>query len=113
MAGPEMVDMDSSDWTGPKPERVALRTWAILGLLLLATMLMYMDRQALAQQKSEILGALHLNNEDYGRLEEGFGLAFAIGGIVTGFIADRLSPRWLYPAVLLGWSMVGFATGWV
>ena len=105
--------MDSSDRTGTKPERVALRTWAILGLLLLATMLMYMDRQALAQQKSEILGALHLTNEDYGQLEQGFGLAFAIGGIVTGFIADRISPRWLYPAVLLGWSTVGFATGWV
>ena len=93
--------------------RVALRTWVILGLLLLATMLMYMDRQALAQQKTEILDALHLNNEDYGQLEQGFGLAFAIGGLVTGFIADRISPRWLYPIVLLGWSTVGFATGWV
>ncbi len=54
-----------------------------------------------------------LTNEDYGRLEAGFGLAFAIGGIVTGFIADRISPRWLYPTILMGWSTVGFATGWV
>ena len=105
--------MDSSAKIGGTPERVALRTWAILGLLLLATMLMYMDRQALAQQKTEILETLRLTNEDYGRLELGFGLAFAIGGILTGFIADRISPRWLYPAVLLGWSTVGFATGWV
>ena len=54
-----------------------------------------------------------MNNEDYGRLELGFGLAFAVGGIVTGLIADRISPRWFYPVVLLGWSSVGFATGWV
>ena len=40
-------------------------------------------------------------------------MAFAVGGIVTGLAADRISPRWLYPAVLLGWSAVGFATGWV
>ena len=33
--------------------------------------------------------------------------------IVTGFVADRISPRWCYPIVLLGWSGVGFATGWV
>ncbi len=99
--------------TAAASDRVALRTWAILGLLLLATMLMYMDRQALAQQKTEILRPLQLSNEDYGRLEKGFGLAFAVGGIVTGIIADRISPRWLYPAVLLGWSSVGFATGWV
>ena len=105
--------MDTAATTATGKNRVALRTWAILGLLLLATMLMYMDRQALAQQKSEILGALHLTNEDYGQLEQGFGLAFAVGGIITGIIADRVSPRWLYPAVLLGWSTVGFATGWV
>ncbi len=108
-----MAHMNTSSTLTDAPEPVAVRTWAILGLLLLATMLMYMDRQALAQQKSEILGALHLNNEDYGQLERGFGLAFAVGGIVTGFIADRISPRWLYPAVLMGWSTVGFATGWV
>jgi MFS transporter, ACS family, hexuronate transporter len=113
MVVPGTVDMDSSAELGGTNVRVALRTWAILGLLLLATMLMYMDRQALAQQKTEILGSLRLSNEDYGRLEQGFGLAFAVGAILTGFIADRISPRWLYPAVLLGWSMVGFATGWV
>ena len=76
-------------------------------------MLMYMDRQALAQQKTEITAALDLNNKDYARLELGFGLAFAVGGIVTGLLADRISPRWFYPTVLTGWSVVGFATGWV
>jgi ACS family hexuronate transporter-like MFS transporter len=82
-------------------------------LMLLATMLNYMDRLALSQQATEISGALKLSNEDYSQVESGFGAAFAVGGIVTGLIADRLSPRWLYPAVLLGWSSVGFATGWV
>jgi MFS family permease len=89
-----------------------LRPWAICGLLLLATMLMYMDRQTLAQQKTEISRALELSNLEYGWLETGFGLAFAVGGIITGIIADRISPRWLYPTVLLGWSSVGFVTGW-
>src|SRR5262249_32819908 len=105
--------MDSSTPTAEAQERVALRTWGICGLLLLATMLMYMDRQALAQQKTEILAALNLSDEDYGWLESSFGLAFAVGGIVSGLIADRISPRWLYPTVLMGWSGVGFATGWV
>ncbi len=75
-------------------------------------MLNYMDRQALAQQATEISRELNLSNEDYARIEAGFGLAFAVGGIVTGLIADRLGPRWLYPMVLMGWSAVGFATGW-
>ncbi|HKI19732.1 MAG TPA: MFS transporter [Isosphaeraceae bacterium] len=93
--------------------RAALRTWGVCVLMLLATMLNYMDRLALSQQATKISGDLKLSNEDYAQIESGFGLAFAVGGIVTGLIADRLSPRWLYPVVLSGWSTVGFATGWV
>jgi ACS family hexuronate transporter-like MFS transporter len=105
---------DSAAAIAAVDERAAtMRTWGICGLLLLATMLMYMDRQALAQQKTEITAAMHLDNTDYARLELGFGLAFAVGGIVTGLVADRISPRWFYPVVLMGWSSVGFATGWV
>jgi ACS family hexuronate transporter-like MFS transporter len=81
--------------------------------MLLATMLNYMDRLALSQQATEISTELKLSNEDYSQIEAGFGLAFAVGGIVTGLFADRISPHWLYPAVLLGWSTVGFVTGWV
>ena len=109
-----MPDMDSS----PSPtttiaDRPAtLQAWSICGLMLVATMLNYMDRQALAQQATEISRDLKLSNADYARIEAGFGLAFAVGGIVTGLMADRLGPRWLYPTVLLGWSTVGFATGW-
>ncbi len=94
-------------------ERAATsRAWSICGLMLMATMLNYMDRQALAQQATEISRDLELSNQDYARIESGFGLAFAIGGIITGLIADRFNPRWLYPIVLMGWSAVGFATGW-
>ncbi len=81
--------------------------------MLLATMLNYMDRLALSQQATEISRDLQLSNEDYARIERGFGLAFAVGGVVAGLAVDRISPRWLYPAVLLGWSLVGYATGWV
>jgi ACS family hexuronate transporter-like MFS transporter len=110
-----MADMkwDASATTAVAEPRATVRVWVICGLMLLATMLNYMDRQALAQQATEISHNLNLTNEDYGRIEAGFGLAFAVGGLVTGLIADRLSPRWLYPTVLLGWSAVGFATGWV
>jgi MFS transporter, ACS family, hexuronate transporter len=106
------MNVDRSETAIEEP-RATLRSWGICALMLLATMLNYMDRQALAQQATEISRALDLNNKDYSRLESGFGLAFAVGGIVTGLLADRISPRWIYPAVVLGWSAVGFATGWV
>jgi MFS transporter, ACS family, hexuronate transporter len=106
--------MEGSEITAKEPvERASLRTWAICVLMLLATMLNYMDRLALSQQAIEISSELRLTNKDYADIEQGFGLAFAIGGVVTGLAADRISPQWLYPCVLLCWSLVGCATGWV
>ncbi len=87
-------------------------TWAVCGLLLLATMLNYMDRQTLSQMATDIGRELRLSNEDYGKLERGFGLAFAAGGVVSGFLVDRLGVRLLYPALVLAWSAAGFATAW-
>jgi MFS transporter, ACS family, hexuronate transporter len=98
--------------TVPIGQRSRAWRWWVCGLLLLATMLNYMDRQTLSQSATEIGEELRLNNEDYGKLERGFGLAFALGGITLGFVADRVSLRWLYPSVLLAWSAAGFATGW-
>jgi MFS transporter, ACS family, hexuronate transporter len=108
-----MVDMTTEPTAtalGVEP-RATARAWAICALMLCATMLNYMDRQALAQQATEICRDLNLSNEEYARIESRFGLAFAIGGIIWGFLADRVSPRWLYPCVLIGWSAVGYATG--
>ena len=78
-------------------ERTTAWHWWVCGLLLLATMLNYMDRQTLSQSATDISRELGLTNEDYGKLEQGFGLAFAAGGLVLGFVADRVSLRWLYP----------------
>lgn len=85
--------------------------WWVCGLLLLATMINYMDRQTLAQLSKRIMGELHLDERDYGQLESAFAFAFAVGAIVFGWMADRWSVRWLYPAAVFAWSLAGFATG--
>lgn len=92
--------------------RAASWKWTICGLLFLATMLMYMDRLTLSQMASRITAELQLTNEHYGRMEMGFGLAFAAGAIIHGLLADRFSIRWLYPVMLIGWSLAGVATAW-
>lgn len=89
----------------------AHRKWLVCGMLLCALVLNYMDRQTLSLTITAIEKEIHLNNTQYGQLEQGFGYAFAIGGLVFGFIVDRVSVRWLYPLVLLGWSAAGLATG--
>src|SRR5205823_3023391 len=70
-------------------------------------------RQTLANVAVRITNEFRLNQEQYGNLELVFGLAFAAGSLCFGFMADAVSVRWLYPAVVLFWSATGFATGFV
>ena len=93
--------------------RSQLWIWWVCGLLLLASTINYMDRQTLANTSVQITREFELTEEQYGTLETAFGLAFAVGASIFGFIADRTSVRWLYPVVLLLWSGMGFATGLV
>jgi MFS transporter, ACS family, hexuronate transporter len=78
---------------------------------MLATVVNYMDRQVLSVTAKRIKSELDLNNQYYGWLETGFGVAFALGQILLGVVADRVSLRWFYPLLLALWSLVGFATG--
>src|SRR5215510_4497324 len=87
--------------------------WWVCGLLLLATMINYMDRQTLANAAVRITKEFQLTQEQYGNLELAFGLAFAAGSLLFGFVADRVSVRWLYPLVLALWSVMGIITGWM
>ena len=84
--------------------------WWMCGVLLLATMLLYMDRLTLAVTATLLRDTIHLDADRYGWLEESFSYAFALGGILFGFVADRIGPRRLYPFVLAGWSLAGLAT---
>jgi ACS family hexuronate transporter-like MFS transporter len=98
--------------TSPTLENSSNRKWLVCGMLLLALVLNYMDRQTLSLTITAIEKEIHLNNTQYGRLEKGFGYAFAFGGLAFGVLADRVSVKWLYPFVLMGWSAAGLATGY-
>jgi len=93
---------------GVSASRSGAWKWWVCGLLLLATTINYMDRQTLANAAVRITNEFRLSKEQYGNLELAFGWAFAVGSLLFGIIADRVSVRWLYPAVLFAWSLMGF-----
>jgi MFS transporter, ACS family, aldohexuronate transporter len=86
--------------------------WTVCVLMLFATMLLYMDRQTLAQTSTRMKNEFHLDDAQYGKLEMGFSWAFACGALFFGLLADRVSVRWLYPFVLVAWSLAGVATAY-
>lgn len=96
----------------PRPSRPPSWRWWISGLLLLITTIIYMDRVALGSASVRVTRDLGLSDAQYGNLELAFGWAFAVGSLGFGILADRLNVYFLYPGVMLAWSLVCIATGW-
>jgi ACS family hexuronate transporter-like MFS transporter len=93
--------------------RTAMWKWGVCWLMFLATMLNYMDRQALGNTSPFVMREFDLNEEGYGRVEKYFGYAYAVSQICAGFLVDRFSVRWLYAGAVFAWSLAGFFTGFV
>jgi MFS transporter, ACS family, hexuronate transporter len=93
------------------PSRGDMWRWTVSALLLFATMINYMDRQTLANLSVRIMEEFSLKREQYGNIEFLFGVSFAFGSLFFGYLVDFVSVRWLYPTVLIAWSVVGFVTG--
>ena len=96
-----------------EPARATHWKWLVCGLLLFASMLLYMDRQTLPNVATRVTTEFQLKQVQYGNVEMWFGYAFAVGAFLWGCVADKWSVRWLYPALVLAWSAMGFLTGLV
>ncbi|HKB03237.1 MAG TPA: MFS transporter [Gemmataceae bacterium] len=85
--------------------------WWICVLLLLASALNYMDRQALSLTAVRVSEHFELSNFRFSWFESGFSLGFLIGAPLVGWLVDRGNARWIYPAVVFAWSAAGFLSG--
>jgi MFS transporter, ACS family, hexuronate transporter len=90
--------------------RAAPGTWWICLLLLLATVLNYLDRQVLALTADRIIAEYGLTREQFGELLAWFRYSYAGVQIVGGWLVDSLGPRLLYPAAVGLWSTAGVLT---
>jgi ACS family hexuronate transporter-like MFS transporter len=69
------------------------RYWVIVGLLLLATSLSFLDRQVLSVSVIKIREDLHLSDIDYGLINMGFLIGYAIMFTMGGILIDRFGSR--------------------
>src|SRR5262249_55527938 len=58
-----------------------------------------------------IMEELSFGEKSYGKLEGYFGAAFAIGSMSFGLVVDKVNVRWVYPAMVVMWSLAGAASG--
>jgi ACS family hexuronate transporter-like MFS transporter len=83
--------------------------WWLAGVLFLATVLTYLDRQTLSLCVPMVQEEMKFGDEQYGQLVAAFRWSYALMHVVAGFAADRLPLRATYAVAVLVWSAAGAA----
>ncbi|WP_223463711.1 MFS transporter [Pseudomonas sp. A-R-26] len=98
------------------PQRLPTRRrWFMLSLLLIATIINYIDRVNISIAAPFMAKDLGLDKIEMGLIFSAFAWTYALALVPAGFIADRFGSRFTYGVSLISWSTVtvcqGFATG--
>lgn len=111
----EPPSVSPSPQLGRQPARAVTKNWkwALCGILFLATVLNYLDRQTLGLCKSKIMSEFQINNEQFGQLLAAFRWVYAVMHIPAGFIADRFSLRLFFALAVGLWSFAGAVAFWI
>jgi len=95
-----------------KPTRVR---FGIMVLLFITVVINYLDRSNLSIAAPAMAGELGIDPAEMGLVLSAFGWTYAICQIPGGWFVDKVSPRILYPSLIVLWSiatvMLGFAYG--
>ncbi|MBM3784446.1 MAG: MFS transporter [Acidobacteria bacterium] len=83
----------------------------LLVLLFLLSWILYLDRAAISTAKDLVAADLALSNDAMGVVFGSFALAYALGQIPAGWVADRYGPRWTLAIVVAAWSVFTAITG--
>lgn len=86
------------------PLRRQVRWW-ILGLLFLATVINFVDRQTLSVLAPVIRDTFHLSNTQYGTIVSWFQFGMVVGEFPMGWLMDRIGVRIGLGLAVLWWSI--------
>jgi ACS family hexuronate transporter-like MFS transporter len=85
------------------------RRWLLLGLLILAGIINYADRQIIAVLKPLLERDLRWSDQDYGLLTSIFQFSAAISYLGVGWFVDKVGLKWANPIAVGAWSLAAMA----
>src|SRR6202451_3268710 len=97
-------DPSSKSPAGPASKR----RWLVLWLLLLITIINFIDRQTVSVLAPRTRASLHLSNAQYGRIVPAFQFGMMTGEFPMGWLMDRWGVRFGLAGAVVWWSI---ATG--
>ena len=89
------------------------RRWSVVGLLFAASMINYMDRATLSYALPSISDDLGLGPVQKGFLTSAFFYSYAYMQIPIGWVADRVTLKWVYAGMFALWSVACGLVGFV
>jgi ACS family hexuronate transporter-like MFS transporter len=87
------------------------RRWIVLGLLFLASVINYVDRQSLSILARTIQDELEISDLGYSQVVQLFLFAYMLSFLVAGWITDRLGIRLSMTLFIAWWSFSNMLTG--
>jgi MFS transporter, ACS family, glucarate transporter len=98
----------------PEPKWAGAPTqvrYLVVGLCVLMSILLYIDRFALTPITTTILHELNLDEEQFGRAVGAFFLVYALCQVPAGLLSDFLGARWTLALYVVGWSLATIGLG--
>src|SRR5882724_9716676 len=83
--------------------------WLMIGLIFLATIINYIDRQTVSVLKTSISLDLGLSNADYAAVQNSFLLFYGISQMVSGRLYDVIGTRLGFVFSIVVWSFASLA----
>ncbi len=96
--------------TAARPNRIGY-AWFVVGVLVLASIVSYIDRQVVAILVGPMKAYLQVSDSQIGWLYGIFAVFYAVAGIPIAWIADRSSRTTLIGVGILLWSFVTMSCG--
>ncbi|TZG27829.1 MFS transporter [Sphingomonas montanisoli] len=86
--------------------------WFSIGILMVMTILSYLDRGIIALMVDPIKADLHLTDVQFSLIQGfAFALFYALSSVPMGWLADRFSRRWVVYFGVTGWSIATMLCG--
>ena len=86
----------------PKPAYA----WFVVGVLVMASLVSYVDRQVIALLVEPMKHDLEITDTQVGWLSSGFAIFYAVAGLPLAYVADRFNRRWLISIGIFLWSLM-------
>jgi MFS family permease len=103
--------VDTAAATASPREKLATGALAGLALLTAINLLNYLDRFIVAGIVPDLQAALHIDNEQVGRLQFLFVISYVVLSPAAGYLGDRFPRKYLIAAGVTIWSLATMASG--